>query len=365
MSTYAKPIFNLKNKLGNWLWHIGAWFAYMLYESFSVALATGTFGNLVFYLLHYAVNILLFYFHAVLVLPLATSVKRNVIWKLPLLTVLEIALFLAFKFAADHLIALLYPEMYRNEIILDEKFIAGGTWRSVYFILLASGYYYLKYYIKERDNRELLEKKAYEEELKARENLIELNNAKNAFLRAQINPHFLFNTLNFIYSRIHKKDPAAAKTLSLLANIMRHALESGNGPGLIRVEDELRPAGLLLDLWKIRQEDENTEIVLEIDDEARRVKFIPLVILTLLENMLKHGNLSEARHPGMLKIWLDGTQVVVMTKNLINTGLNDSGYHTGLQNVKQRLFLTYGKEAVMRHNIKENYFIVHISSPIR
>lgn len=365
MSTYAKPIFNLKNKLGNWLFHIGAWSAYMLYESFSVALATGTFSKLTFYLLHYAVNILLFYFHASVVIPLSTTVKRNIIWKLPMLTVLEIGLFLAFKFGTDHLIALFYPEMSRAEIIMDQKFIAGGVWRSVYFILLASGYYYLRYYIKERDNRELLEKRAYEEALKAKESLIELNNAKNAFLRAQINPHFLFNTLNFIYSSIHKTDPAAAKTLSLLAKIMRYALESGNGPGLTVLEEELGPAKLLLDLWKIRQEDENTEIVLDIEDEARKVKFVPLVILTLLENMLKHGNLSDPLHPGMLKIWVEGSQIVAMSKNLINTGLNDSGYHTGLQNVRQRLFLTYGKEAIMRHYVKENHFIVHLCSPIR
>lgn len=365
MSTYAKPIFNLKNKLGNWIFHISAWSAYILYESFSVALATGSFSKLTFYLLHYAINILLFYFHASVILPLATSVKRNIIWKLPLLTIFEIGFFLVFKFGTDHLIALFYPEMSLNEIIMDQKFIAGGIWRSVYFILLASGYYYLRYYIKERDNRELLEKRAYEEALKAKENLIELNNAKNAFLRAQINPHFLFNTLNFIYSSIHKTNPAAAKTLSLLAKIMRYALESGNGPGLTILEDELGPANLLLDLWKIRQEDENTEILLDIDDKSKRVKFIPLVILTLLENMLKHGNLSDAQHPGMLKIRVEGSQIVVMSKNLINTGLNDAGCHTGLQNVRQRLFLTYGKEAVMRHYVKETYFIVQLSSPIR
>ncbi|QPH40576.1 sensor histidine kinase [Pedobacter endophyticus] len=365
MLTYAKPVLNPKNPLGNWLIHLGAWFAYMLYESFSVALATGTFSRITIYLLHYAVNILLFYFHAGVVLPLATSVKRNSPWMLLLLIVFEIALFLAFKFGIDHLIALLYPEMAQNEIILDKKFIAGGVWRSVYFILLASGYYYLRYYIKERDNREQLEKRAYEEELNARENLIELNNAKNAFLRAQINPHFLFNTLNFIYSRIHKADQPAAKTLSLLANIMRYALESGNGPGLIRVEDELGPAGLLLDLWKIRQEEENTAIVLDADDEAKKAKFVPLVILTLLENMLKHGNLSEKQHPGRVKIWVEDPQIILMTRNLINTGLNDSGHHTGLNNIRQRLFLTYGEEAVMQQHVEGNYFTVKISAPLR
>lgn len=358
METYAKPIFNLKSKLSNWLYHLGAWFIYMIYESLSVALATDTLSKVSSYLLHYIVNILLFYFHAELVLPLATQEKKNIVWKLSLLTLFEIALFLAFKFATDHLIALSYPMMGRNEFFFDRKFIAGGIWRSVYFILLASGYYFLGYYIKERDRRELLEKRAFEQELSAKEQLIELNKAKNAFLRAQINPHFLFNTLNFVYSSIHKTDPAAAKTLSLLSKLMRYALESGKGPGMILIEEEFKPVAMLLDLWKIRQGDNYAEIVLDIEDEARGVKFVPLIVLTLLENMLKHGNLKEGEHPGMLKIRVKDQQVILTTKNLINTGLKDSGHHTGLDNIRQRLFLTFGQEAVMNQYVEENYFII-------
>jgi len=364
MSTYAKPIFNLKNKLGNWLWHIGAWFLYMTYESFSVALATGSFSKLPFYLLHYAVNILLFYFHANVVLPLATQVRRNIIWKVPLLTIVEIALFLAFKFGTDHLIALLYPEMSRNEIILDEKFIAGGIWRSVYFILLSSGYYYLRYYIKERDNRELLEKRTFEEALKAKENFIELNNAKNAFLRAQINPHFLFNTINFIYSKIHKTDPAAGKALSLLSRLMRFALDSGKETELIPLAGELEQVSLLLELWKIRQEEERTAFITEIQEGIGQVRFIPLAVLTLLENMFKHGNLSMEEHPGILRIEKRNGEIRIETRNLINTGLNDSGYHTGLKNIQQRLLLTYGNKADMVHRISGEYFVVEIRAPL-
>lgn len=365
MLTYARPIFNLKNKWGNPFCHAGGWILFMIYESFAIAMATGSFGKIVFYLLHYAVNILLFYFHVRILLPLANSNRKQIIWKLPILTALEICLFLIAKFYADHLIAYSFPSMSEREIVFDEKFIYGGIWRSVYFILLASGYYYLIYYIKERDNRELLEKRAYQEELKTKENLIELNSARNAFLSAQINPHFLFNTLSFIYSKIHKTDPKAGKTLSLLSKIIRYALESGTGPGLSELEGELEQAQFLLELWKIRQEKEKTEFILEIDNDARKVKFIPLVILTLLENMFKHGNLSMKQHPGTLKININDGYIVFKTKNLINTSPNDSGHHTGLKNIRQRLFLTYGIEAIMKYEKEEKYFIVMITAPIK
>ncbi|MGN8056023.1 sensor histidine kinase [Pedobacter sp. 22163] len=363
MLTYARPIFNLKNKWGNPLWHVAGWFLFIAYESFAIAMATGSAGKILFYVLHYGVNILLFYFHARVLLPVANSNRKQLIWKLPILTAIELCLFLAVKFGTDHLIAYCFPGMSDSKITFDEKFIYGGIWRSVYFILLSSGYYYLIYYIQERDNRELLEKRAYGEELKAKENLIELNSARNAFLRAQINPHFLFNTLSFIYSKIHKTDPKAGKTLSLLSKIMRYALESGNGPGLVRLEEELEQAQLLLELWRIRQEEEKTEFIVKIDNDAGNVKFIPLVILTLLENMFKHGNLSMREHPGMLKIDLTEGYIEVKTSNLINTGLNDSGHHTGLKNIRQRLFLTYEKDASMECQREGEYFNVTIKAP--
>lgn len=345
------------------LLHISVWILYVIYESFAVAMATGSASRIIFYVLHYAVNILLFYFHALFVLPHATAKKHQIIWKLPLLIVLEIGLFLSIKFGTDHLIASLFHEIDKSSIEINKRFIYGGIWRSIYFIMAASGYYYLIYYLKERDKREMLERNAFEEKLKAKDTLIELNNAKNAFLRAQVNPHFLFNTLNFIYSKIHKTDPGAGKAVSLLSRLMRFALQSGKETAPIPLGNELEHASLLLELWKIRQEEEKTEFVLEIQEGIEKIKFIPLAVLTLLENIFKHGNLSLEEQPGVLTIGQRNGQIWIRSSNLINTGLNDSGYHTGLKNIGQRLLLTYGNQAGIKYRVDENHFIVEIWAP--
>ncbi|MCX3267484.1 sensor histidine kinase [Pedobacter agri] len=364
MTTYARPFFNSKNFWHNLRRHLAGWTIFMVYESFTIALASGSLERLVYYLLHYVVNILLFYSHAKIVMPLAMSNPSQKAWKIPLFTAMEIAFFLALKYGSDHLIAMIFPEIQKGEIIFDERFIYGGIWRSVYFILLASGYYFLKYYIRERDKSELLEKKSHQQAILAKEQLIELNNARNAFLRAQINPHFLFNTISFIYSKIHKTDPAAGKTLALLSRNMRYALRSGNNPSLVRVSEELKQIRYLLELWQIRQEGEVTAFQLEATESAENAEFIPLVLLTLVENIFKHGNLSDKYHPALLRIETDATHLFIQTRNLVNTGLNDNGQHTGLQNIRQRLRLSYGEHSKMQHYTSGDQFIVKITAPL-
>ncbi|WP_167346139.1 sensor histidine kinase [Pedobacter ginsenosidimutans] len=290
--------------------------------------------------------------------------KKQVFWKLPLLICIELSLFLTVKYFTDHLIAVIFKDLGGAKIVIDERFIYGGIWRSIYFISFASGYYYLKFYLKERDKRESLEKQALLDELKARDAQIELNNARNAFLRAQINPHFLFNTLNFIYSKIHKTDPAAGKTLSVLARLMRYALRSGSELAAMNLGEELGQAKLLLDLYKISKEEEKTEFVFKIEKGVENVGFIPLVILTLMENMFKHGDLSQKSHPGTLEISKVGGNLKIKTSNLFSAELNELSNHNGLNNISQRLVLSYGTAAEMKYFINHGYFCVEITAPI-
>lgn len=364
MLTYTTPIFNSKNKFSKPLWLTGFWVAYMIYESFAVAMATGSFSRIIFYLLHYPVNILLFFLHAFFILPVALKRKKQIFWKLPLLMVMELLLFLAAKFGVDHLIEHIFPTVGSNKIVLDERFIYGGIWRSIYFISLASGYYYLKFYLRERNKREKLQKQFLIKELKERDIQIELNHTKNAFLRAQINPHFLFNTLNFIYSKIHKTDPSAGKALSILAKLMRYALHSGGGQAMIKLGDELGQARLLLELWQIRQGGERTEFIFKIEKGVEDAGFIPLVILTLMENMLKHGELSRKTHPGLLEISRKKGRLKILTRNLYITRANDTGSRSGLKNIHQRLSLSYAGAAKMKHYEKGAYFYVEITAPL-
>lgn len=363
MLTYAKDRFNSKNNSDKIRYHVFGWMSFVGYEAATIGLATGEFGQFRFYLIHYIINILLFYSHSKIVLPLSSGKKLQMLWKLPLFTCIEIGVYVLFKHVVDLWVSNIVLSTHIEGLALDAKSIFGGVWRSIYFIGFASAYYYHMYYLKERDSRENLERIAYVEEIKAKENLIELNNAKYAFLRAQINPHFLFNTLSFIYSNIHKTDPNSGKALILLSNIMRYALRSENGPEKVEMHNEIRQAEEFLALWKIRQEEERTEFIFDIEPGIEKIRFIPLVLLTLLENMFKHGNLSEESDPGILKIFTLENNLIIETVNLINTGLNDFGNHTGIQNIQQRLQLTYGNEGSMVVSQTDHHFLTRIKVP--
>lgn len=203
-----------------------------------------------------------------------------------------------------------------------------------------------------------MEKEAIKKELEEKQVAIELADAKNSYLKAQINPHFLFNTLTYIYNSTHKSEPRAAEAVRYLSKLMRYALECEHGPDIMNLEAEILQVENLLQLSRIKQPD--LYIDFHYDEGIEEIKIIPLVLLSLTENMVKHGNLSVSTDPGKIDIYLNNGVFTIITRNLVNTGLNDTGFHTGLNNIKQRLLHTYGTNASITYGQKDQYFQVLI-----
>ena len=107
------------------------------------------------------------------------------------------------------------------------------------------------------------------------------------FLRSQINPHFLFNTLNSLYSLIEEKDAVAASIVSSLSNMMRYALYESN-VAEVSVSRELDFIKGYIDIQNVRY---SNRLSFEIDfsEEVNNHKVPPLILVTFLENAVKHG----------------------------------------------------------------------------
>jgi len=241
---------------------------------------------------------------------------------------------------------------------IDLKFVYSTLWRGIYFILFATAYYFIERYIQQKQRTAALEKDAIKKQLKQKEIAIELADAKNSYLKAQINPHFLFNTLTYIYNSTHKTEARAAEAVRHLSKLMRHALECEHGPELMPLEEEIQQVENLLQLSRIRQPDLFIEF--NYSGEIEQIRTIPLVLLSLTENMIKHGNLSQPEDPGKIILKLKQGVFTIETSNLINTGLNDTGFHTGLENIRQRLRHTYGKHAGIICGVRDKYYEVSI-----
>lgn len=162
------------------------------------------------------------------------------------------------------------------------------------------------------------------------------------FLKSQINPHFLFNTLNNLYSLALQKSDKAPEMILKLAEMMRYLLYESNEK-MVPLANEIRCMQNYIELERIRQ-DERTKINLEINCTENGKMIAPLLFIPFLENSFKHGVNSNIE-AGWINIKLDekGGELFFEIENNkpakpLKRG-NENGI--GLQNVKRRLELIY------------------------
>lgn len=196
--------------------------------------------------------------------------------------------------------------------------------------------------------KEQLEKQAVEAELH--------------YLKSQINPHFLFNTLNNIHTLVYKQAPAAPEAVLQLASLMRYMIYESNASTvpLSREMDYLRD---YMSLQQLRYK--NSPVVdLQIEGETESCSIAPLLFIHLLENAYKH---SPARlEPGDIKIRIavkdDTLSFSVQNptgKNSANTLEEPGGI--GLPNVRKRLSLIYPEQHTLTiQNTGETFTVLLI-----
>lgn len=323
--------------------HLLAWASFIIYEMFVVSVISDRFGEIGDYTIHYSINILLFYFHAHIVLGYMLR-KRYLTWALPLIVAVELFIYIITVYGVDS-VAANFPDVFGiSKAPFDKMFISRSIWRALYFMGFSTGYYFLITFLKEKERTVALEKQRLNQIIEQQKMEQELGKAQNAYLRAQINPHFLFNTLNFIYNKTRKTAPVAADAILTLSAMMRYAVESSEDKGYILIEEEIEQVHNLIHLHRLRQ---NQQIFfsIEVQDQARQLRVIPLILITLTENIFKHGNLSLTHHPASLKIYLTRDSLFIETNNLINAIHNTSGLSKGLENIAKRLAHSYGNLA--------------------
>jgi len=182
------------------------------------------------------------------------------------------------------------------------------------------------------------------------------NEIKFKMLASQINPHFLFNTLESIRMKAHLSGQAGiARVVKMLGRMMRANLEAGKRTVLLR--DELDIARSYLEIQQFRHEERLTYEVRS-DDDIGDVQVPPLIIQPLVENAVIHG-LERLEGGGMVSVnaCRDGADVVISVEDngagieperleSIRRSMEDreeeDGHRIGIRNVHQRLLLAYG-----------------------
>jgi two-component system LytT family sensor kinase len=201
------------------------------------------------------------------------------------------------------------------------------AWTALYL-----GYQYQRELQEERINRVLLD--------------AELKEAQLQRLRSQINPHFLFNSLNTIRAIAGVDADLTREAITQLAELMRAALESSEEK-VVTFDEELRIVQAYLGLEQLRHRD-RLRIEASINEELLGAVVPPLICQTLVENALKHG-VHASNQTGTVRYALTGDQksvrFEVRNPGFLKAVASSNG--TGLVNAQRRLQLIYGRKAVL------------------
>ena len=240
--------------------------------------------------------------------------------------------------------------MYTSKSI--NQFLQSATLGYIQYFAYAMLYFYLKEALrKERELRLLQEEKSKIEQQKIQkelENAIlkqqELNAQKEklqfeyAFLQAQINPHFLHNTLNVLFSQALKYSPVLADNILKLSRIMRYSLESLEfKSGRVSLQKELEHLQTLLDIYNLRFGN-SKNIVFSMEGELSGQILPPLSIITIVENAFKYGDLKDPNHPMQIKVVLQPKEIYFYCFNKKRkSNIQLSSLNIGITNLSKRL----------------------------
>lgn len=203
-----------------------------------------------------------------------------------------------------------------------------------------------------------LSKNWYKQHLLLQKMQVEKLETELRYLKAQMNPHFLFNSINAIYFQIDKNNGEARESLQKFSELLRYQLYDCNEES-IAIEKEIEYLQSYLDLQRLRRQS-NYDIRFETGNEVRRFSIAPLLLISFVENACKHVSdyrnevnrihVQLQRHNGY--VLFDVTN----TKN----GAGQASDGIGLKNVKRRLELLYaGKHQLIISN-KPSVYSVHL-----
>ncbi|MFC2151551.1 sensor histidine kinase [Bacteroidota bacterium] len=175
-------------------------------------------------------------------------------------------------------------------------------------------------------------------ELEAKQAQAELD-----LLKSQINPHFLFNSLNSIYSLTLKDSKSASNAVMHLSDLMRYILESSKKKH-VPLKEEIEFINNYIELEKIRL-GSNFKLNYNITGDAKNLYISPMILIAFVENIFKHGvSLNKEKNEFDIRITIENSQLNFLSINNIciqNNNLETKEEKTGIENVKKRLELLY------------------------
>ncbi len=182
--------------------------------------------------------------------------------------------------------------------------------------------------------------------------------AELSLLKSQINPHFLFNSFNSIYTLIYQKNEKALPSVEKLSSILRYALYEQREK--VSIEIELNHLKDFIQLQQLRI-DETAPMVIDLDNIDNNLLISPHLLISFAENAFKHGDFSDPSTPLRITAYTKERSLLFEVFNK-KSMLNKPQYGgIGLQNVKRRLDLLYKERYHLVIADEEKTFSINLS----
>jgi two-component system LytT family sensor kinase len=183
--------------------------------------------------------------------------------------------------------------------------------------------------------------------------------AEIQFLKSQINPHFIFNTLNAIYALVYKKSDQALEVIEKLSEIMRFTTYETQKER-IPIDSEIQYINSYIHLEAIRSA-QPIYITTNYNIQNNQQQLPPYLLLPLIENCIKHGILTNEQAPVTITITCTPALLQITTTNEINNHHKDAHKGIGLTNLQKRLQLYYPNQHSLQCTNQNNIFTAQLN----
>ena len=223
----------------------------------------------------------------------------------------------------------------------------------IYLIVgIVSFIYLLKHNFSAQSKYKALENKILETNLQIKEQEL-------YYLKKQIHPHFLFNTLNTIYGFALKKSEYTPELILKLSNLLDYILYQVQKPKVLLL-DEIEHINEYIDLEKIRFE-ERLRVNFNAPKNTENIEIAPMLLIPFIENAFKHGNIINGFLTIDINLSLTENKLFFTIKNSFLNNNESESTGIGLENIRKRLELLFPNKYNLKTEIKDNCFEVYLA----
>lgn len=181
--------------------------------------------------------------------------------------------------------------------------------------------------------------------------------AELSFLKAQINPHFLFNTLNSLYAMAVTKSDQTADAIEIFSDMMRYVMDETKQE-FVSLQNNIDYISNYITLQKMRLTD-SVQLVYNVTGDTSGLFIAPMLLISFVENAFKYGVSTEHKSRIYINISvLDGVLKMDISNTVNRSSINDTTERVGIKNTVSRLELQYpGKYSIKQYEQDKTYYV--------